>query len=432
MVYAARRSRRGGELRVAPTHPAFPFVTEEDACCTLAWRADSDASRGGLLGAGLPCGGVVARLTALSELDETTMSAWHELAERAIEPNPFFEPGVALATARYEPGEVVALTVERRGVLQACLPLRKRRRRWHGVPVTVWSAWDPVGTPLVVPDDPEGALSDAVTLLAVRGSGSHLLLLEWLPVNGRVTEAVEVATRGRRPEWFVPVESTRPLMRRREGGEYLQATLGGGRASDLRRRRRRLEEALAAPLVLRDRGDDPGAVDSFLALEASGWKGRAGSALVCLPGRAEFFRDVCAAYSAQQRLRMLSLEAGATTVAMRCDLRSAGAAFGLRMTYDERVARYSPGVLLEIDAVRAFHDSRDEWMDSCTNHDNSPQCWLWPDERTFTSTLVAFGGIAGHVAMSDVVPVLGRIARRQRRNTRPKVSRPASGERACD
>jgi hypothetical protein len=82
---------------------------------------------------------------------------------------------------------------------------------------------------------------------------------------------------------------------------------------------------------------------------------------------------------------------------MKLHLRSGGAAFALRRAYDERFARGSPGVQLEIGAIQAFHDSGDRFVDSCGNQEEDPERWLWPDTRPLTRFIVELGRGAGRI-----------------------------------
>jgi CelD/BcsL family acetyltransferase involved in cellulose biosynthesis len=118
---------------------------------------------------------------------------------------------------------------------------------------------------------------------------------------------------------------------------------------------------------------------------------------------------MCARFAADARLRMLCLEADGTTVAMICAVVAGEGVFQLKKAYDERFARFSPGVLLEIEAIRVFHEGAAAWMDSCTNHETDPLFSLWPDSRSFTSLVVTLGGVIGEVAMSGLVPALRRL-----------------------
>lgn len=53
--------------------------------------------------------------------------------------------------------------------------------------------------------------------------------------------------------------------------------------------------------------------------------------------------------------------------------------FELRVVYDEGFARYSPGTLLEVEAVDAFHAGEWSWAVSNTQHPSSPLFRVWPD-----------------------------------------------------
>jgi hypothetical protein len=65
------------------------------------------------------------------------------------------------------------------------------------------------------------------------------------------------------------------------------------RRRDLERKRHRLQETLDAQLTIENRAGSDAAVQEFLALEAAGWKGRAGTALASSrqpPARSGFLR----------------------------------------------------------------------------------------------------------------------------------------------
>lgn len=71
-----------------------------------------------------------ARIIGLSELSPRDFRDWRELAERAIEPNPFYEPGFVLPAARWIAGDHVGLLIaEDANGWAACLPVR-RGWRW--------------------------------------------------------------------------------------------------------------------------------------------------------------------------------------------------------------------------------------------------------------------------------------------------------------
>jgi CelD/BcsL family acetyltransferase involved in cellulose biosynthesis len=194
----------------------------------------------------------------------------------------------------------------------------------------------------------------------------------------------------------------RAALVRRVDGDYL-AHQRSHRRREQARMRRRLSETLGTELVALDRAGDEAAVERFLQLEASGWKGRAGTAFASNPTHAELFREICRNYAAQGRLQLLSLEAGGRAVAMKCNLSAGDELFCFKIAHDERLSAYSPGVMLELDNVRTFHDSRPERaMDSCADHDNQMINRLWRDRRRTVTLVLGPEGLRSRL--------LGRLA----------------------
>ena len=112
--------------------------------------------------------------------------------------------------------------------------------------------------------------------------------------------------------------------------------------SEIRRRRRRLEEILGGPLQFLDRSDT-GAVDEFIRLEASGWKGQDGGAYAKRPDADKRFRALCHNFAALGRLHLLSLEVDGRSIAMQCCLRSGTTIFVLRVGHDAQLNAFGPG-----------------------------------------------------------------------------------------
>ena len=113
---------------------------------------------------------------------------------------------------------------------------------------------------------------------------------------------------------------------------------------------------------------------------------------------ARFFLELCRDFAAQGRLQLLELRAGGRTLAMKCNIRAGDGLFYFKIAYDEEFARFSPGVQLEVEAVRLFHDDTDaQWIDSCADANNAMINRLWPDRR-IVLTLVLVKGARGMLA----------------------------------
>lgn len=131
----------------------------------------------------------------------------------------------------------------------------------------------------------------------------------------------------------------------------------GSVSHNLRRQWRRSRRALDRDggLVLRTtrtEADLERDLGVFLQLEASGWKGRAGTAIVCDPRAEHLYRSFARAAARQGWLRLSILESGGTPVAAAYGCVFAGRAFRLKSGFDERYADHSPGMVLVGEELR--------------------------------------------------------------------------------
>ena len=345
-------------------------------------------------------------------MSDADIDRWRDLAGNALEPNPFFEPDLVLAAREHlGEGKAALLVVEDQDAWRACLPVS--RQRIDGVAVTGnWlHLYCFLGTPLLCGDAPDAA---ARALLATGCEGNPLSLRR---LGGGRPGGRRAAARGRRARagHGVRVCSDRALLRRRPGGGYLDA-MRGHRRRELNRLGRALARELGSELEVVDETAVPGAVEAFLELERSGWKGQRQTALASDNGHAAFFTSICAALSEQGRLELLCLRAGDRRVAMKCNIYAGEGGFCFKIAYDEQLARFSPGVQLERENVRVFAENRDEWwQDSCADQENTMINRLWPDRRTLATVVLAQPGPRA-TTFRHVVRAARTVRARRRRN----------------
>lgn len=385
-----------------------------------------------------------ARLLTVGEITPAEEERWGRLAAVAMEPNVSFEPEAVLGTAAHlsEWSGLRLLVVEDGDRFRACMVLRTLRRHHHLVRALT-TRLDPapvpmlpvLGTPLL---DPDGAHQAACALLGALSSGRlpwpggrrpSLLLFDRWHDGGPVAERFRAACRSLSLRCATSDRWERPLLARdraADAGGWPEC-LGARRLAEARRRARRLAEAAGGAVRCTDRADDPAAVDEYLRLERSGWKGRAGTALADAPDRATAFGESCRRWRAEGRLSMLTLEAGGTAVALRCAVRSGEGLFLLRTAYDDRFARYGPGVQLEIATGRHLLESTDaRWMDPCSGPANAFYDDLLPHRTAVASVAVALG--RGGSALLAARPVIRPVVRR----LRPSALRAAVTARSTD
>lgn len=356
-----------------------------------------------------------ADLLPLTELDDSDRRAWRELADRAVEPNPFFDPDFVLPAARALGEESkVALVVRRAGSeWTACAPVR-RYQAWRGLPVTCLATWRHVycllGTPLVAADQEETAMADLVAAMR-RLRRVDCAALEWVSADGPVGGALADAAG---PRAISLERFHRATLVRQSCGNYLEGRVKGKELRELRRRSRKLAKELGGEPRVIDRSHDPAALDAFVELEAASWKGEEGTALACDPAHARFLREVAQAFAARGALNLAFLQAGETTIAATCNLFAGGVDFCFKVAYDERYARFGPGRELQLRLIDDFHAAPSrQMMDSCTSPGNELYGRIWRDRRELAATVIPAPGARGLLAFGALRTALAVRDRRR-------------------
>ena len=124
--------------------------------------------------------------------------------------------------------------------------------------------------------------------------------------------------------------------------------------ADLRRRRRKLDSKGEIEIqILAPEPDEIDALlDEFIELEASGWKGRAKTALAYDRKEQAFFRRYAQLASEAGIFRFSSLRVDGRLVAARIGAQCDGSFWGFKSGYDETFKDCSPGVILFMEVLR--------------------------------------------------------------------------------
>jgi hypothetical protein len=84
-------------------------------------------------------------------------------------------------------------------------------------------------------------------------------------------------------------------------------------------------------------------------------------------------------------------------------------ACAFKTAFDERYARFSPGVLLQLENLALLDREDIEWCDSCAAPDHPMIDGLWTERRAIGRFSVAIGGRARRAAFDRIVTAeLGR------------------------
>lgn len=321
------------------------------------------------------------------------------LSARAVEPNVFFNPRfLTPAMPRLEDRDVRLAVIrdgdEYRSRLRLLAPFTVERPAAPvGVPIIrIWShPFGPLGAPLVDRDDPVGVIEDFISML----SRPHLklpqvLVLPDLRLNGAVVPLLETVAEARGLSLLIVDRTERPLLQSELDAEtYLKASLRPHHFREFRRLKRRLAELGSLEhCVARGPEEIADAIESFLTLEVSGWKGRERTAMAIDRYRAAFAREAVHRLAERDQCRIHSLTLDGRTIASLIVLVESGRAYTWKTAYDENYAAFSPGTLLMIE-VTAQHldDPNITTTDSCAVPDHPVMSRLW-SERLPMGTVV--------------------------------------------
>ncbi len=326
-------------------------------------------------------------------------AAWDRLALEAAEPNPYAERWFFEAGARHllPPGQTRLLSVWEGGELIGLLPLVVERP-YGRIPIAFLRNWRHnqcfLGTPLVRAGREADFWSEALAGLDAAPWARTFFHLNSVAEGGPVHLGLaEAAARLGRPSPIVHRRTRAMLSSELGPAAYYEAAVRKKKRKELKRQSARLAElgTIACDTLSAD-GDAESWCDSFLALEASGWKGRAGSALALDPASAAFFRDAFLAAHEVGRLEVLALRLDGRPLAMLVNLIAPPGAFSFKTAIDEEFARFSPGVLLQIENLRLLTRDGIDWTDSCAVENHSMINTLWSERRSIVRISVPLAG----------------------------------------
>jgi CelD/BcsL family acetyltransferase involved in cellulose biosynthesis len=293
----------------------------------------------------------------LTPLADVPAAQWRALAERAAEPNGYYLPEWELA---------VNASARGRGNATALGAWRDTSSLIGLVPViSMWRAYK-IPLPALVSADPYGTLctpllhhelaEEAVTsmLRRARRAGAHALIFRATSLDGAAMKAfTDVLHRGGMKPLVLQSHVRACLDATGDAEEVLREALGTKKLKELRRQRNRLAEHGAVQFeVVRTPAEVATAIETFLMLEASGWKGQRGTALGQDEGDAAFVRRATSALAETGQCEIVTLWVGEIPAAAAIVLRHRDRAFYFKLGVDERFAKFSPGVQLTLDLTR--------------------------------------------------------------------------------
>jgi CelD/BcsL family acetyltransferase involved in cellulose biosynthesis len=133
--------------------------------------------------------------------------------------------------------------------------------------------------------------------------------------------------------------------------EWREATRGRWEAPIERLARKMARDHRAEFRIVDEPSDLEATLSAGFDLEASGWKGAAGSAILCSPATTTFYRSLAAAFQARGELRISTITLDDRLVAFELGLLCGRRHYKLKSTYDETLRRLAPGLVLHLRVI---------------------------------------------------------------------------------
>lgn len=296
---------------------------------------------------------------------------WDSLADR-LGASPFMRPGWFEAWwSAFQPGRPELITARRDGRLVGVLPTYRRAGVRHSATndhTTMFGA---------LADGPAASRKLARALFATGARRTELSFVErrdaWLP---------QVRESSAQLGWRTLEQALERSPYIRTDGDFgsYEATLGSKLRSEIRRRRRRLEEDDPLSLEVADGSERLDALlEQGLALEAAAWKADAGTAIESSPATRAFYGRLARWAASRGILRIAFLRHGGRAIAFDLCLECGGVHYLLKTGYDPAYRSAAPGIIIRREMIsRAFstglasyeflghdHAWKLRWTDSC-------------------------------------------------------------------
>lgn len=291
------------------------------------------------------------------EVIDRIADEWRDLCARTANDQPFYRPEWIRAHIRAFESQptVVLITVRVDGRPCLLLPLIEGRKIFSGVPVRM----------LRTPVNAHGGRFDAVkvnnphadaAIAAAWDTLKHLHgwdVLEFrdIPAGSAVDQLLGEAQEGRhrivavpeRPNPYVAVPSSPGLLELLPPNSRLR--------TKLRQSRRELSQR-GTLTFSRVTAADRHALDRFYALEASGWKGKEGSAIACSPQTRQFYDEIAESAARFGYFSLYMLELNGQLLAAHFSLTSGNRCYSPKVAFDEKFKRFAPGHLIVAEILK--------------------------------------------------------------------------------
>jgi CelD/BcsL family acetyltransferase involved in cellulose biosynthesis len=325
------------------------------------------------------------------------VAAWTDLMARALEPNIFLDPAFALAAARHLsdcPEFFLAWEQDeksQRKRLIAVWPIVKPRL-WFGSTCNTWiHDYCCSGAPLLDKAQALRSLDAILAYLRASKSSVSVLAISQIRDHGATASLLRRFSALRGLALNIVAQFDRAALDAAQLGVSAADFVSRRKKKELDRQLRRLRDK--GPLtfgVAREGVDLTRHIESFLTLEASGWKGRNGGAFLNRLDRAAFVRSMAPALGAEGKCRVYWMASEGKIIASNIVFFAGETASFWKTAYDESFAFASPGVLLAMSMTESLlREPGVVTVDSCAVSDHPMIDHIWRDRTSMADVMLS-------------------------------------------
>jgi hypothetical protein len=292
----------------------------------------------------------------------------------------------------------------------------KRTRFMEGYIFPVSVTWDSgflfSGVPLLDSDEPASSLHELL-VSAGEQQGAKSVLFRKVPLEGPFFEVVESLAANYKVPFRVFDEHERAaLFCNQDYAAWFEESFSKKRRKEFRRLSARLSELGEVRREVWRQGDAVDTwVDEFLTLEAAGWKGETGTAVACNPCQTDFLRKSLQALADNNQLMFWRVTLDGDPIATLFALVDGKHAWLGKMAYREDLAKYSPGVMVILEASKSFLNGRlAVSVDSAADPNHPMIDNIWRNRIKTGDVLLSVPGV--HPATFSLVGFLEKLRRK--------------------
>lgn len=329
-------------------------------------------------------------------------TAWDNLASHSIEANIFYSSALCIAASQhlkeFNLSQFFTFWLKDNsddnpnisGTLVAIFPISPKRRysRWPLPHIqNALHANCFLGTPLVWQGYEKLFWCEFFRYCDNEMTALNFIHFDKLSLEGPVyNNLVQICDEQKRPLHIVKENERAKLRTELSPDAYYAQNIRKKKRKEIQRLRNRLDElgevSFNASLSLTNSTENISAwLDEFLALESAGWKGANGSSLSSYSDTENFYKNAMMALHENGQLHLSSMRLDGKPLAMLITLICGKTGFSFKTAFDENYARYSPGVLLQLENLTLQGQYDLQFIDSCAAENHPMIDRIWSERR---------------------------------------------------